>query len=166
MILPILFPFLPMRLALPFRALLPLVLACVVASCNADSAFVPDIATTTFDASLGVDLANSTKTASGLYYRDITVGSGTLINATGSQAVTNTYSGALRNGNVFDSGSFTFTTGQGRVIAGYDEGVRGMRVGGRRQLIIPPNLGYGGRANGSIPANSILVFDITVTAVN
>ena len=155
-----------MRLALRFRALLPLVLACFVASCNADSAFVPDIATTTFDASLGVDLANSTKTASGLYYRDIVVGGGTLINATGSQSVTNTYSGALRNGSEFDAGSFTFATGQGRVIPGYDEGVRGMRVGGRRQLIIPPNLGYGGRANGSIPANSILVFDITVTAVN
>jgi FKBP-type peptidyl-prolyl cis-trans isomerase len=155
-----------MRLALPFRALLPVVLALFVASCNADEAFVPDIATTTFDASLGVDLANSTKTASGLYYRDIAVGGGTLINTTGNQSVTNTYSGALRNGNVFDSGSFTFTTGQSQVIPGYDEGVRGMRVGGRRQLIIPPNLGYGGRANGSIPANSILVFDITITAVN
>jgi FKBP-type peptidyl-prolyl cis-trans isomerase FkpA len=155
-----------MRLAFPFRALLSLVLACFVASCNSESAFVPDIDSTTFDASLGVDLANSTKTASGLYYRDITVGGGTLINTTGNQAVTNTYSGALRNGNVFDSGSFTFTTGQSQVIPGYDEGVRGMRVGGRRQLIIPPNLGYGGRTSGPIPANSILVFDITVTAVN
>ncbi|MFN0099493.1 MAG: FKBP-type peptidyl-prolyl cis-trans isomerase [Gemmatimonadaceae bacterium] len=155
-----------MRLALPFRALLPLVLACFIASCNSEKPFVPEIESTTFDPSLGVDLANSTRTASGLYYRDITVGGGTLINATGSQSVTNTYSGALRNGDVFDSGSFTFTTGISQVIAGFDEGVRGMRQGGRRQIIIPPNLGYGSRGSGPIPANSILVFDVTVTLVN
>ena len=52
------------------------------------------------------------------------------------------------------------------MIDGFDEGVRGMRVGGQRQLIIPPSLGYGSRATGSIPANSILIFVITLTATN
>ena len=81
--------------------------------------------------------------------------------------MTTSYAGYLRNGTEFDSGSLpAFTTGTGAVIAGYDEGVRGMRVGGQRQLIIPPSLGYGSRGSGSIPANSILVFVITLTATN
>ena len=128
---------------------------------------MPNIDTTNFAPSLNVNLAASTKTASGLYYRDITVGAGALVPVASGASVTTTYAGYLRNGTEFDSGSLpAFTTGTGAVIDGYDEGVRGMRVGGQRQLIIPPSLGYGSRASGSIPANSILIFVITLTATN
>lgn len=153
----------PMR---RFIALLPLLLV-AVASCSDSAPFVPNIDTTNFAPSLNVNLAASTKTASGLYYRDITVGAGAVVPAASGASVTTTYAGYLRNGTEFDSGNLpAFTTGTGAVIDGYDEGVRGMRVGGQRQLIIPPSLGYGSRASGSIPANSILIFVITLTATN
>lgn len=149
-----------------FLALLPLLLV-AVASCSDSAPFVPNIDTTNFAPSLNVNLAASTKTASGLYYRDITVGAGALVPVASGASVTTTYAGYLRNGTEFDSGNLpAFTTGTGAVIDGYDEGVRGMRVGGQRQLIIPPSLGYGSRASGSIPANSILIFVITLTATN
>jgi FKBP-type peptidyl-prolyl cis-trans isomerase FkpA len=70
---------------------------------------------------------------------------------------------ADHKGTQFDSsGSFTFTLGNGSVIAGWDQGVPGMRVGGTRVLVIPPSLAYGSKANGSIPANSTLIFEITL----
>ena len=75
------------------------------------------------------------------------------------------YAGFFRSGVGFDSGSFDFTTGTGMAISGMDEGVRGMRVGGQRQLIVPPSLGYGSSGYGSIPGNSILVFNVTLTNV-
>lgn len=148
------------------RSLLPFLAFVAAVSCTESGPFVPDIATTNFAPALGVDIANSVRTPSGLYYRDILVGGGAEVPASGSVVVNNNYEGYLRNGTRFDEGSFSFTTGVGQVVAGYDEGVRGMRVGGQRQLIIPPNLGYGGQSNGSIPGNSILVFFVTVTGVN
>lgn len=142
-------------------------LLAVAASCASEEPFVPVIETTNFAPSLNVDLANSVRTASGLYYRDIVVGAGAQVPTTSGARVTTSYAGYLRNGTEFDSGDLpAFTTGTGAVIDGFDEGVRGMRVGGRRQLIIPPSLGYGSRASGSIPANSILIFVITLTATN
>jgi len=147
-------------LALPFLAALSL------AACTESGPVAPDIETANFAASLGVDLANSTKTSTGLYYRDITVGSGATVPATGVVSLTNAYVGYLRSGLEFDSGTFTFNTGTGAVIPGYDEGVRGMRVGGVRQGIIPPHLGYGSSGTGGIPGNSILVFNITLNSIN
>jgi FKBP-type peptidyl-prolyl cis-trans isomerase len=121
---------------------------------------------TTFASSLGVNLAQSTKLSS-MYYRDITVGTGAPL-ATG-QAVTVHYVGALANGDVFDSNQaptapYPFTLGAGRVIRGWYLGLVGMKVGGRRQLIIPPELAYGPNDSGPIPGNSVLVF--TVDAVS
>src|SRR5580765_989750 len=106
----------------------------------------------------------SSPTASGtLVIEDLTVGTGPAA-ATGN-TVTVQYVGTLLNGTKFDSSydrnqPFTFVLGAGRVIQGWDQGVVGMRVGGKRRLTIPPNLAYGNQANGPIPANSTLRFDI------
>jgi FKBP-type peptidyl-prolyl cis-trans isomerase len=115
------------------------------------------IEATTFATSLGVNLSASTKTASGLYYRDIRVGTGTTI--AGGQLLTVKYTGALANGTVFDAGTYSFTI-PGQVIQGWNEGLIGMKVGGSRQLIIPPSLGYGSGDYNGIPGNSVLVFTV------
>jgi FKBP-type peptidyl-prolyl cis-trans isomerase FkpA len=154
----------------------PFVIAIAATACLEAAPFVPNIEDVSFDPSLGVDLAASTKTASGLYYRDITVGGGTLVRSdSGGDTISIFYTGYLRSGESFDTNVdgtlFTFVTGpnsvsgQLSVIAGMDEGVRGMRAGGTRQLIIPPDLGYGGIRNGSIPPNSILIFDVEAVTV-
>ncbi|MFM8910792.1 MAG: FKBP-type peptidyl-prolyl cis-trans isomerase, partial [Gemmatimonadota bacterium] len=136
-----------------------------IAACGGDSVFVPDITKTQFATSLQVDLAASTKTASGLYYRDLTVGTGALNPTDTAKTVTVGYTG-YRNGVQFDAGTIgPFRTGTGAVIAGFDEGLKGMRAGGRRQLIIPPSLGYGAQSTNGIPANSILVFVVDLRLV-
>jgi len=147
---------------LPFLAFLAL----LSTACLDDSPFVPRIEDTTFDPSLGVDLAASTRTSSGLYYRDITAGTGAIVPATGTTPVSTGYSLHLRNGTHVQTGTFSFTVGSGSSIEGYEEGVRGMSVGGVRQLIIPPSLGYGERATAGIPANSILIYTVTLSAIN
>ncbi|MDH5233445.1 MAG: FKBP-type peptidyl-prolyl cis-trans isomerase [Gemmatimonadota bacterium] len=147
------------------RPLAILLAVLMVASCG-PAAFEPNIEKTQFADSLGVDLANSTRTARGLWYRDITVGGGAQVpNDTGT-TVTVRYVGYLRNGVQFDAGTLApFKTGSGALILGFDEGVRGMRVGGRRQLIVPPSLGYGDVQQGSIPPSSILVFVVDLLAL-
>jgi len=107
--------------------------------------------------------AKTVTTASGLKYIDVKVGSGELA-VTGSR-VTVHYTGTLENGKTFDSslGSepFSFVVGYGEVIPGWDEGVKGMKVGGKRKLIIPPRLGYGaGGAGEAVPPNATLLFDV------
>lgn len=102
-------------------------------------------------------------TASGLRYIEVRVGTGGEVRSCRGVAVG--YSGSLTNGTRFDSGTFPFTPGTGRAIRGFELGVLGMRVGGQRRLIIPPDLGYGNQANGPIPANSTLIFDIEVLEV-
>lgn len=100
----------------------------------------PSIADTQFASSLGVDLEASVRTASGLYYRDITVGPGAV--ATRGDTAEVRYTLYETNGRQVETGEFSFTLGSGSVIPGFDEGVTGMRVGGSRQLIIPPSLAY------------------------
>jgi peptidylprolyl isomerase len=141
-------------------ALAPLVFAACLGdtSTSANYPLVP-IESTTFATSLGVNLAGSTRNPSGLYYRDIRVGTGATL-AAGS-AVTAKYSGALANGTVFDAGTYgPFTLGAGKVIQGWDEGLVGMKVGGSRQLIVPSSLGYGPTGSGPIPPNAVLVFTV------
>ena len=121
-----------------------------------------------FADSLHVDLKASTKNASGLYSRDLTVGTGPEV--TKGQQVSVHYAGWLPNGTSFDKSgptdpALTFTVGAGRVIPGWDEGLVGMRVGGKRQLIIPPALGYGASGNGPIPPNAVLVFTVDLVSV-
>lgn len=116
-----------------------------------------------FAASLGIDLASMTRTASGLYYQDIEEGAGEP--AASGDDVRVRYSGWLRDGTLFDSGEFGFQLGAGRVVAGFDEGVQGMRTGGTRRIIIPPALGYGSRGSGPVPPNAIMVFEITLLSI-
>ena len=112
----------------------------------------------------------STTTASGLVIEDLTVGSGAV--AAAGQKATVHYTGWLTNGRKFDSSKdrndpFAFPLGGGRVIAGWDEGVQGMRVGGVRKLTIPPELGYGAYgAGGVIPPNATLVFEVELLGLD
>ena len=142
-----------------FRTVLAAVLPFAFAACGSSSeltAPVP-IESTTFAASLAVNLAASTKTPSGLYYRDIRAGTGATIVA--GQKLNVKYVGALSDGSVFDSGTYSFTI-PGQVIQGWNEGLLGMKVGGSRQLVIPPSLGYGSQGSGPIPPNAVLVFTV------
>ena len=111
----------------------------------------------------------SIKTASGLSITDVVVGDGA--EATPGQRVSVNYRGSLTNGKEFDSsygrGPFSFPLGAGQVIKGWDEGVSGMKVGGKRELVIPPELGYGSRgAGGVIPPNATLIFQVELLEVN
>jgi FKBP-type peptidyl-prolyl cis-trans isomerase FkpA len=109
-------------------------------------------------------------TDSGLKYEDLSVGDGAVAEA--GQSVTVHYTGWLQNGSVFDSSverddPFRFRLGKGQVIRGWDEGITGMRVGGRRRLTIPPQLGYGAAgAGGVIPPNATLVFEVELLGVD
>ncbi len=108
-------------------------------------------------------------TGSGLNYQDIVVGDGEEAVA-GKTAVVH-YTGWLEDGTKFDSSvdrgtPFEFPLGAGRVIKGWDEGVVGMQVGGKRILLIPPELGYGERGSGSsIPPNAVLKFEVELLGV-
>ena len=94
---------------------------------------------------------------------DVTIGTGAT--AVAGDTVTVSYIGTFTNGNQFDAGTFSFRLGVGAVIKGFDDGVVGMRVGGRRRLTIPPNLAYGSQGTSGIPGNSTLRFDITLIAI-
>ena len=112
---------------------------------------------------------STTKTASGLEIEELVVGEGKV--AAAGQQVTVHYTGWLTNGSKFDSSKdrndpFKFGLGQGQVIHGWDEGVQGMKIGGKRKLTIPPELGYGARgAGGVIPPNATLVFEVELIGV-
>ena len=111
----------------------------------------------------------SIKTPSGLVIEDLVVGNGDAASA--GQRVSVHYTGWLTDGKKFDSSKdrgqpFMFSLGRGEVIRGWDEGVTGMKVGGKRKLTIPPELAYGASAVGSIPPNATLIFEIELVSVN
>lgn len=126
-----------------------------------DDAFAPE---------LGVDLELMTLTSSGLYYQDLVLGDGEMPQAGDSISVH--YTGWLKDGTQFDSSvdrgePLRFPIGVGAVIMGWDEGVLTMRVGGKRKLVIPPELGYGerGAGGGTIPGGATLVFDVELLEI-
>ena len=153
---------------------------CVIASCSrkpadeASTAPAPVLETSgqpenlRYAPSLQVDLSQMTRTTSGLYFRDVLAGRGTV--ATAGQRVRVAYIGWLADGSEFDRSPdgrpYAFFLGRGQVIPGWDEGVSGMRAGGRRLLVIPPALAYGRQSPGAgIPPNATLVFDVRLVQV-
>ncbi len=112
--------------------------------------------------------ASQNQASSGLKIEDVKVGTGA--EATAGKTVTVNYTGWLTNGTKFDSSldrnkPFPFRLGAGQVIPGWDQGVAGMKVGGKRKLTIPPELGYGARGVGPIPPNATLVFEVDLLGV-
>ena len=115
-----------------------------------------------------IETPDTQLTASGLRITELKEGDGTI--AAPGQVVVVNYRGTLENGKEFDSsygrGPFSFPLGAGRVIKGWDEGVSGMKVGGKRKLVIPPDLAYGTRgAGGVIPPNATLIFEVELLDV-
>jgi peptidylprolyl isomerase len=157
-----------LRLLAPLVAL---VLSACLGSTDPERADVPtDPAAVTFAPALGVNLAAMTLTNTGLYYQDVVVGTGTPVGP--ADSVRATYQGYLSGGTRFTESSPGEPL-QRRItslIAGFQQGVTGMAPGGRRKLVIPPQLGYGlvnVRDNSGqvlIPANSVLVFDVELLA--
>ena len=146
--------------------------AFVVASCNNDITGLgppSDPKTETFAASLGVNISQMSTTPDGVYYKDVAVGTGGAV--TDSASLVNvTYAGYTRDGILFDSG-INVPFNLSALIPGFRIGLMGMKEGGRRKLVIPSDLAYGGRSiknpDGSIkiPRQSTLVFDAEVVKV-
>jgi peptidylprolyl isomerase len=156
-----------------FRVMLLLVPALALSACDRNDALpivvTGDPTTLVYAPALDVRMSAMIPGPGGLYYRDLVVGDG--LQARPGSTVSTQYTGWLANGRKFDSSRdrgepFEFELGAGRVIPGWDEGITGMRVGGRRQLVIPATLAYGSAGAGdAIPPNAVLVFDVELVQV-
>jgi FKBP-type peptidyl-prolyl cis-trans isomerase FkpA len=150
-----------------FRALL-CVLPLLAAGCgDASGPSDPDLSEVNFAPALGVDISTMTRVGDGVYIKDTKVGEGAEVGP--NRVLSVRYAGYLANGTLFDHNTapralFQLVLGQRRVIEGWEQGIPGMRVGGKRLLVIPPSLGYGTQANGPIPANSVLVFEVEIVS--
>lgn len=154
-----------------YLVLLSGVLACADAPAPppspADASSTPDLTAISYAPALGVEPATMSRTPRGVLYRDLTPGTGEPVGA--GKLVAIHYLGTLPNGTQFDANGpsdppYEFRLGAGEVVPGFDEAVTGMRVGGKRQVVIPPALGYGAQANGPLPANAVLVFTIDLVS--
>ena len=147
-------------------------LAAVVA-CGGSSSATPgptpqplatDVERTTFAPSLGVHLDAMQHRASGLYVQDIAQGTGAV--ATPGRTVIVRYTGWLANGTQIDAGEISVILGTNKTIRAWEEGLLGMRAGGKRRLVVPPALGYGSKGSGDvIPPNAVLVFELEATSI-
>jgi len=147
-------------------AMMLTLLSCRKADSSAQVSGAPE--SLTYAKELDVHLDHMTKKPSGLYVLDVKEGSGPVVGP--GQVAQVHYTGWLASGEQFDSsigGSpLEFGVGQGRVIAGWDEGVAGMKVGGKRRLVVPPELGYGAEGYpGAIPPSATLVFDVELVGI-
>jgi FKBP-type peptidyl-prolyl cis-trans isomerase len=123
-----------------------------------------EIGRTTFDPSLGVHLDSMSRRPTGLYVQDLVTGNGAV--AARGRSVVVRYKGWLPTGKQFDAGEITVTLGQNKTIRAWEEGLLGMRVGGKRKLVVPPYLAYGNKAQGDlIPPNSVLIFEMEALSV-
>ena len=120
-----------------------------------------------YDISGGIMNTASPAANAGLIVQDEVIGTGA--EATAGSLVSVQYTGKLENGTVFDTSAgkapIKFPLGQGYVIPGWELGITGMKVGGKRLLIIPPDMAYGDKDNGPIPANSTLIFEVELVGV-
>lgn len=119
-------------------------------------------------ASAGI-VQNSASSSDGLVVEDNVLGSGDEVKA--GDTISVNYTGMLPDGTKFDSSydrgePIEFMVGSGQIIRGFDEGVRGMKIGGKRRLTIPPALGYGANQVGPIPANSTIIFDVELMKIS
>ena len=149
----------------PRPASLALLTLLLTAGCG--TAHTGDPTTTEFAAALNVSLANMERRESGLYVQDIPAGTGAEARFGSIPSVT--YSLWLADGELVDTNvgarPFEFQLGLGHVIQGWEEGLLGMRVGGKRRLVIPAALGYGDEGSGPIPGNAVLVFEVELNSL-
>jgi FKBP-type peptidyl-prolyl cis-trans isomerase len=143
------------------------VLAFGTVACAGDGAEHAGVAQT-YAPELGVYLDRMTRTATGLYVEDVELGTGEAVGM-GQGAMVH-YTGRFATGEEFDTSRdgdppLEFVIGAGSVIPGWEEGVAGMKVGGRRRLVIPPHLAYGSEGRPGIPPNATLVFDVELLGV-
>lgn len=146
--------------------------ACLLAACGdtaPDQSRLPPAhrVAERYSAALGVRLEEMERRSTGLYVQDLVVGDG--MRADSGDIAHVHYTGWLPTGAEFDTSRdgvpFEVALGYGRVIDGWDHGVVGMRVGGRRRLVVPPALGYGAGGRGRIPGNATLIFDVELVDV-
>jgi FKBP-type peptidyl-prolyl cis-trans isomerase len=155
-----------MAMTRTIRSALVVAMAATAGCLNTDAPEEASIEETKFASSLGVDLAASTKTENGAYYRDLVPGAGSSLT---SGTLYIRYTGWLSNGIQFDSNlssqtPLKFTFGAHDVLTGFEEAMMGVKVGATRQLILPPSLAYGQYDYGPIPGNSVLVFKVEVVS--
>lgn len=146
--------------------------AAVAVACNNDITGLEapsDPSKETFAASLGVDLATMTKLPTGVYYKDLVVGTGEVVAANTDSLFVN-YGGYIKDGTLFDSRT-NAKFNPADLVPGVRDGLVGMKAGGKRKLVIPSDQGYGGRSIKNtknqviVPRQSTLIFDIEVTKV-
>jgi peptidylprolyl isomerase len=150
------------------RTLLSAAAAASLVACSSSAATAPvetSLEQQKWATSLGIDLSTMTRLSSGVYVKDVTVGTGATVQATSTLTVF--YTGWLASGKVFDTnvGGTAVQFALSGLIEGWKSGLPGMQVGGKRRLVIPSSLGYGPSGYGPIPAYANLVFDVQVVSI-